>query len=150
MIASSVTDPGWLEQVPTDRPVLAVAQGLIMYLQPAEGQALFRRITDRFPSGAITLDTHNRLAVRTANWWLKRRYGAALMHWAIDDAHELERANPRLRCTDAVSALSPTLLDELPPGAAPRGSKLACRLTQLVPPVRDMSLYVRYEFAADR
>jgi O-methyltransferase involved in polyketide biosynthesis len=150
MIATSVTDPEWLEQIPTDRPVLVVAQGLIMYLHPADGHALFRRITDRFPSGVVVLDTHNRFAVRTTNWWLKRRYGASLMHWATDDAHELERANPRLRCTDAVSALSPALLDQLPPGAAPRGSKLICRLTQLVPPVRDMSLYVRYVFEPDR
>lgn len=29
--------------------------------------------------------------------------------------------------------------------AAPCGSKLASRMTQLVPPVRDMSRYVRYE-----
>jgi O-methyltransferase involved in polyketide biosynthesis len=144
-IASSVTDPEWLEQIPTDRPVLVVAQGLVMYLEPAEGHALFRRITDRFPSGAVVLDTHSRLGVRTSNWMLKRRFGPSLMRWAIEDAHELERSNPRLRCTDAVSALAPALLEAVPPGAAPRGSKLACRLAQLVPPVRDMSLYVRYE-----
>jgi O-methyltransferase involved in polyketide biosynthesis len=144
-IASSVTDPEWLEQIPTDRPVLVVAQGLVMYLEPAEGHALFRRITDRFPSGAVVLDTHNRLAVRTSNWMLKRRFGPSLMRWAIDDAHELERSNPRLQCTDTVSALSPAVLEAVPPGAAPRGSAIVSRLTQLVPPVRDMSRYVRYE-----
>lgn len=145
MIAASVTDPGWWEQIPTDRPVLVVAQGLVMYLEPAEGHALFRRITDRFPSGAVVLDTHNRLAVRTSNWMLRRRFGPLLMRWAIEDAHELERSNPKLRCTDAISALSPALLSGVPPEAAPRGSKLASRMTQLVPPVRDMSRYVRYE-----
>ncbi len=144
-IASSVTEPEWLEQIPTDRPVLVVAQGLVMYLEPAEGHALFRRITDRFPSGAVVLDTHNRLAVRTSNWMLKRRFGPSLMRWAIDDAHELERSNPRLQCTDTVSALSPAVLEAVPPGAAPRGSAIVSRLTQLVPPVRDMSRYVRYE-----
>jgi len=144
-IASSVTDPEWLEQIPADRPVLVVAQGLVMYLEPTEGHALFRRITDRFARGAVVLDTHNRLGVRTSNWMLKRRFGPSLMRWAIEDAHDLERSNPRLQCTDVVSALSPALLDAVPAGAAPRGSKLASRLTQLVPPVRDMSLYVRYE-----
>lgn len=34
MIASSVTDPEWLQQIPSDRPVLVIAQGLTMYLRP--------------------------------------------------------------------------------------------------------------------
>jgi O-methyltransferase involved in polyketide biosynthesis len=146
LIASSVTDPEWLERVPADLPVLVIAQGLTMYLQPAEGHALFRRITDRFPSGTIVLDTHNRLGLRGVNRMLKRQFGAPLLHWAIDDPHELERADPRLTCTDAVSALSPALLDGLPPGSAPRGGRLFARLAQLVPPLRTLSLHVRYVF----
>lgn len=149
MIPTSVTDPQWLEQIPTERPVLVIAQGLTMYLQPAQGQALFRRITDRFARGVVVLDTHNWLGVRVVNRMLKRTFGAPMLHWAINDARELERVNPRLRCTEAVSALSPALLDELPPGSVPRGSKLSARLTQLVPAVRDISLYARYEFTAD-
>jgi hypothetical protein len=31
---------------------------------------------------------------------------ATQLHWAINDAHELERANPKPRCVDAVSAMS--------------------------------------------
>ncbi|QUH03807.1 class I SAM-dependent methyltransferase [Saccharopolyspora erythraea] len=146
LIASSVTDPGWLEQIPADRPVLAIAQGLTMYLRPADGHALFRRITDRFPGGTLLLDTHNRLGVRGVNKGLKRVFGAPLLHWAIDDPHELERVNPRLRCTDAVSAMSPALVDQLPPGSVPRGSTLFGHLAQLIPPVRDLSQFVRYEF----
>jgi O-methyltransferase involved in polyketide biosynthesis len=149
MIASSVTDAEWLERIPTDRPVLVVAQGLTMYLHPAEGHALFRRITDRFPRGAVAIDTHNWLGVRGVNKMLKRTFGTPLLHWAINDAHELERVNPRLRCTDAVSSLSPALLDELPPGSIPRGSKLSAQLAQLIPVVRDISLFARYEFTVD-
>lgn len=148
LIAASVTDPEWLEQIPTDRPVLAIAQGLTMYLPPSEGHALFRRITDRFPSGTLVLDTHNKLAVRGVNKMLKRKFGAPLLQWAIDDAHELERLNPKLRCTDVVSALSPALVDELPPGSVPRGSKLSAQIAQLIPALRDISLHVRYEFDA--
>lgn len=149
MIASSVTDPQWLEQIPTDRPVLVVAQGLTMYLQPADGHALFRRITDRFPSGTLALDTHNWLAVRGANTMLKRKFGASMLQWAINDPHELERGNPALRCTDAVSALSPALLDELPPGLVSSGSKLVCQIIQLTPALRNISQHVRFELNAD-
>ena len=75
MIASSVTDPEWLDQIPADRPVLVIAQGLTMYLRPVEGHALFRRITDRFARGTLVLDTHNWLGVRGVNKSLKRVFG---------------------------------------------------------------------------
>lgn len=146
LIAASVTDPQWLERIPTDRPVLVVAQGLTMYLPRAEGRALFRRITGRFPSGTLALDAHNRLGVRSTNIMLKRQFGAPLLQWAIEDRRELERLDPKLRCTDAVSALAPELVDELPAGSVPRGSRLSARITQLVPPVRTLSQHLRYRF----
>ena len=39
MIASSVTDPAWLECIPAHRP-LVVAEGLLMYLTEAEARQL--------------------------------------------------------------------------------------------------------------
>jgi O-methyltransferase involved in polyketide biosynthesis len=35
MIGSSVTDPGWLDQIPTGRPTLVVAEGLLASATPA-------------------------------------------------------------------------------------------------------------------
>lgn len=150
LIPSSVTDPGWLEQIPAERPVLVIAQGLTMYLQPDEGHALFRRITERFPRGTIALDTHNWLGVSGVNKMLKRTFGAPMLHWAINDAHDLERVNPRLRCTASVSSLSAAAVDDLPAGMAPRGSKLVGHVIELIPALRKVSLYVRYEFGDDR
>jgi O-methyltransferase involved in polyketide biosynthesis len=149
MIASSVTDPEWLERIPDARPVLVVAQGLSMYLRPADGHALFRRITDRFSRGVLALDTHNWLGIRGVNRTLKHLFGTPLLHWAINDVHELERANSKLRCTDAISALAPELVDTLPHGSVPFGSRTFSRLAQLIPAVRDISLFVRYEFTAN-
>ena len=146
LIAASVTDPSWLERIPAHLPVLVIAQGLTMYLQPADGHALLRRITDRFTDGALILDTHNGLGIRVVNSMLKRQFGAPLLHWAIDDPRTLEEANPRLRCTDVVSAVSPALIDLLPPGAAPRGSRLFSQAATLLPALRNLSLHARYEF----
>jgi O-methyltransferase involved in polyketide biosynthesis len=141
MIGSSVTAPEWLEQVPANLPTLIVAEGLTMYLRPAEGHELFRRIADRFPHGVIVFDTHNRLAIRMVNKKLPRAFGAPLLHWAIEDPRELERVDPRLHCTDAVSALS------APSAAAlSRGTRIFARLTRPIRALRDLDLYVRYEF----
>src|SRR5262245_32509171 len=38
-IATSLTDPRWLDELPAQRPVLVVAEGVLMYLQEQEGTA---------------------------------------------------------------------------------------------------------------
>jgi O-methyltransferase involved in polyketide biosynthesis len=140
MIGSSVTAPQWLEQVPADLPTLIVAEGLTMYLYPEEGHELFRRIAGRFPRGVVAFDAHDRLAVRLVNKRLARTLGTALLHWGIDDPHELERVEPRMHCTDAVSALS------APSAAAlPRATRIFARLTRPIPALRNLGLYLRYQ-----
>lgn len=141
MIGSSVTAPRLLYQIPSDLPMLIVAEGLTMYLRPDDGHELFRRIPDRFARGVIAFDAHNWLGIRLVNRHLARTFGAPLLHWAIDDPHELERVDPRLRCTDAVSALA------APSSAAlPRATRIFARLTRPIRALRDLGLYLRYEF----
>lgn len=141
MISSSVTAPEWLQQVPADQPTLIIAEGLSMYLHPEEGHELFGRITDRFPRGVIILDAHNWLAIRLGNKKLTRGQGGTLLHWGINHSSELEHANPAMRCTDAVSALF------APSSAAlPRSTRIFATLSQPIPALRDLGLYLRYEF----
>lgn len=42
MVGSSVTDAGWLDETPTDRPALIVAEGLFMYLHEPEVRTLLQ------------------------------------------------------------------------------------------------------------
>src|SRR4029077_8348176 len=37
LVATSATDPSWLDQIPTDRPVLLLAEGISMYLTENDG-----------------------------------------------------------------------------------------------------------------
>jgi O-methyltransferase involved in polyketide biosynthesis len=60
LISSSVTDPGWLDGIPADRPVIVVAEGLLQYLSEHEVIALFSRITGKFPGGQIIFDAYSR------------------------------------------------------------------------------------------
>lgn len=141
MIGCSVTAPEWLAQVPPDLPTLVIAQGLTMYLQPADGHALFRRITDHFEHGSVVLDTHNSFALRRQNKLVHRLFGATL-HWAINGPDDLLRGNPRLRCTGAVSGLVAGGYPE----ALPVHYKLFIQVARHIPRVRDAGLYLRYEF----
>jgi O-methyltransferase involved in polyketide biosynthesis len=103
LIASSVTDLGWLEQVPADRPVVVVAEGLVPYLDEAAGKALFTAMVERFPAGEIFFDSWTRLAVRLRKLQPAVRQAGAFMGWGIDHAQELEESIPGLIFVDAPS-----------------------------------------------
>ena len=51
LVATSATDPSWLDRIPADRPVLLLAEGISMYLTEHEGVALLQRVVDRFRRG---------------------------------------------------------------------------------------------------
>lgn len=92
MIGSSVTDEAWLHEIPTDRPTMMVAEGLLMYLDEPEVRRLLHRLTDRFGSGELVFDTLSPIGPR-----LSKMFTKGITKWGIGDARELERWNPRLR-----------------------------------------------------
>ena len=101
MIGSSVTDPQWLDHIPTGRPTLVVAEGLLMYLQESEVRQLLERLTDRFDSGELLFDTLSALAPR-----LSKVLTRGIITWGIRDARDIETWNPRLRFLEQTSMLA--------------------------------------------
>jgi methyltransferase (TIGR00027 family) len=101
MIGSSVTDPEWLDQIPTGRPTLVVAEGLLMYLQETDVRQLLERLTDRFDSGEMLFDTLSPLAPR-----LSKVFTKGITKWGIRDARDLQTWNPRLRFLEQTSILA--------------------------------------------
>lgn len=97
MIPASVTDPAWLLDIPSDRPVLMLGEGLTMYLTEADGTALLRRIVARFPSGELQFDAFSRLGIK-AQWTnsVVRDAGATL-YWGINRPDEIVAAVPGVR-----------------------------------------------------
>ncbi|KAK3361378.1 leucine carboxyl methyltransferase-domain-containing protein, partial [Lasiosphaeria ovina] len=55
LLATSVTEPHWLDEIPADRPTLVIMEGLALYLDPADVEFLLKRVCDRFPTGQIVL-----------------------------------------------------------------------------------------------
>ena len=102
MIGSSVTDEAWLNEIPTDRPMLMVAEGLVMYLTGTQVCTLLQRLTDRFDSGEMVFDTTSPMSPRLSKVLTK-----GITKWGIRDARDLEQWNPRLRFVgqSAVAAL---------------------------------------------
>lgn len=99
MIAASVTDPDWLDEIPDDRPVLVIAEGLLMYLAESDVRQLLGRLTDRLPPGEMIFDVMSPPVARFSNL-----FGYSL--WGLADPHELERWNPDLTNIDDAPALA--------------------------------------------
>ena len=101
MIGSSVTDSAWLDEIPTGRPTLVVAEGLLMYLTEGEVRQLLQRLTDRFGHGELLFDTLSALAPL-----LSKVFTRGIIRWGIRDVRELQTWNPRLRFLEQRPALT--------------------------------------------
>jgi O-methyltransferase involved in polyketide biosynthesis len=98
MIAASVTDPGWMDAVAAGgRPVLVVAEGLLMYLDPAAVRRLVLGLHETFPGCRLAADVFSRLAARSASNHPALKVTGATTAWGIDDPRELEAWGPGLR-----------------------------------------------------
>jgi len=96
MIGASVTDAQWLAAIPTTRPVMIIAEGLLEYLTEEEVQTLLTRFTDVFPRGQIAFDVINSFAQRAGKAELRKKTGAEHT-WAIDTPDAIEQLNPKLK-----------------------------------------------------
>jgi O-methyltransferase involved in polyketide biosynthesis len=91
LIASSVTDLEWVETVmAAKRPVLAVAEGLLMYLGEAEVRRLILRLREAFPGCRLIADVFSRLTARSATQHASLKHTGATLGWGMDDPHEIE------------------------------------------------------------
>ena len=141
MIGSSVTDLGWLENIPANRSVIIVAEGLLMYLAPDEVEKLFRRITDYFSYGEMIFDTLSQSIIKLGKKELKNSTGA-IHQWGINDAKEIERFSPKLKKNNQMPIFKSVYVKQLPFGLF----KLFCYVAVLFPFFRRALQLFRYEF----
>jgi len=98
LIASSVTDLEWVETViAAGRPVLAIAEGLLMYLGEADVRRLILRLREAFPGCRLIADVFSRLTARSATRHASLKHTGATLGWGIDAPHEIEDWSPGVR-----------------------------------------------------
>ncbi|MBG0827083.1 class I SAM-dependent methyltransferase [Planomonospora sp. ID67723] len=141
MIGASVTGEEWLDEVPADRPAVAVFEGLTMYLRKEEGRRLIRRITGRFPGGQLLFDCYGTLGIRMQRLVPAVRNAGATLHWGVDDPSEIEGWREGLECLDALRSVDMPGLDKLPAAGRAQMWVLA-----RIPGLRDVGRILRYRF----
>jgi O-methyltransferase involved in polyketide biosynthesis len=97
-IGTDLTDPTWLDAVPTDRPAVIVADGLMAFLTQDDMISLLNRLISHFPSGEVAFNGYTRFAI----WAAKHYHGTQSVPGLIqspgfDDPREPERWNPSLK-----------------------------------------------------
>jgi O-methyltransferase involved in polyketide biosynthesis len=91
LIASSVTNLEWTNAVSAaDRPVLIVAEGLLMYLSEADVKRLLLRLREAFPACWLIADVFSQMTARSAAKHPSLKQTGASLGWGIDDPHEVE------------------------------------------------------------
>jgi len=101
--ALDLTSAHWWEQLDLPRkrqgrPVFLFTEGVLMYLQPPQVQAVLATFGERAPAGSVlAFDAMCWLAVGRAAQHPSVRATGAEFHWGLRKAAELTQAHPRLR-----------------------------------------------------
>ena len=138
-IASSVTEWGWMDKVTTGSPVLIVAEGLTMYLAQDDMKQLLDRVVSRFSSGEVVFDAISTRALRARKHYL--RITGAKLRWGIDDPHEIEVWNPRLRLIEEIPLVGAPDIARLP-----WPSRIMCGWMNRLAFTRNLIRLFRYRF----
>ena len=98
VVGADVTEEDWLDGVPTDRPAVIVADGLMGFLSQDELVSLWNRLIDHFPSGELVFNSYTRFAIWVARHARGTKSVAELVKFpGMDDAREPEGWNPELQ-----------------------------------------------------
>jgi len=117
VIGADVTDPDWLDTVPSDRPAIIVADGLMGFLSQDELVSLWNRLVNHFPSGEIVLNSYTRFAIWIAHHARGTKSVADLVKFpGMDDPHAPEAWNPKLQLVREIMLSREPEVDQFPPG----------------------------------
>ncbi|MFI6938441.1 class I SAM-dependent methyltransferase [Streptomyces sp. NPDC050418] len=142
-LGSSVTDAGWWDEVPRDRPTLVVAEGLLMYLPPDEVSRLVNRVAGHFSRGRLVFDGVAPWLRSLAGFHPLLRHTRTSFRWALPAPDRFARAHPPLRLLASLS-----VLDETGRTCQCTPSRTVLRGLARIPPLRDGWRFVRYGFVA--
>lgn len=139
-ISGSVTEPHWLNDLPVDRPVLIVAEGLTMHLCQDNVRTLISMILNRFREGELIFDVLSCAAVRALNRRHLMNAAGVTVTWGINNVREISSWDPRLKFVQAV----PTYRV---PGIQHKLSR-TMRLLAKMPAVGNVSRLLKFSFGA--
>jgi O-methyltransferase involved in polyketide biosynthesis len=101
-LAKSDLDPGWLDDISTDDPVLLIMAGVLYYFTEEEIRRLFAHLADRLAHVEIVFDYCSETGMKIANKRLlagSRMEEPAQFRWCTNNIMEMETWHPDIRVT---------------------------------------------------
>ena len=90
MLAASATDLAWMSAIEIKgRPVMVIAEGLMMYLQEGDVKTLIQAIQTRLGARWLVFDAYSQMTAKRAHNHPSLKKTGAVIQWGIDDAHEI-------------------------------------------------------------
>ncbi|MGO4461574.1 class I SAM-dependent methyltransferase [Streptomyces sp. NBC_01276] len=141
VIGASALDPDWLDSIPSDRPVLVVAEGVLVYFTEDQVRDLITRIVGRFPKGELLFDAYTPFSVKAMNkHWTVKATGQRFI-WGLEDPKTLEQWDPRIE-----HKLEWTFTDSPYVSHMPWTSRIMCKIMNAIPVLRKYNRVMRYTF----
>ena len=119
-VAASVSDPGWPDTIPAERPAMVIADGLLAFLSEPVIIGVFRRVTEHFRSGELAFNDYgrigwfSRIAVKLAPQRMFSAVGSQWGYAGFKDARVPESWNPRLALVEEASLTHAPEVDLFP------------------------------------
>jgi len=148
MIGSSVTEKAWLNQIPSDRPVLIIAEGLLYYLTEDEVKILLKRLVNHFPGGQITFDTFSTFGVRMQRFLQRLPNSRAMgnpgvrLKWGLNNPHEIEEWMPQVKLITELSGADLPDIMKMSEGII----RQMITIPSHIPQIRRGLMMLRYQF----
>jgi O-methyltransferase involved in polyketide biosynthesis len=104
-VATSLADDHWADSIPSDRPTMLIADGLLAFLPESVIVNLFRGIPEYFRSGELALNDYGRVG-ELSLIAMKIVFSAVGNQWTyrgFNDAHLPESWSPRLTLVEEAS-----------------------------------------------
>ena len=106
----------WLDAIPTGRPAVIVADGMMAFLTQDELVSLWNRLINHFPSGEIVFNSYTRFAIWIAQHARGTKSVADQVKFpGMDDAHAPEDWNPKLQLVREILLSREPEVDQFPP-----------------------------------
>jgi O-methyltransferase involved in polyketide biosynthesis len=115
-IGADVTETDWLNAVPSDRPAVIVADGLMGFLSKDDVVSLLNRLISHFPSVEIAFNSYTKFAIWATKHVPSTTSVAGLLEFpGVDDPRELESWNPKLKLIREILLTREPEIAEYPP-----------------------------------
>jgi len=109
MIASSLLEYKWLNEIPHNIPTLIIAEGVMMYLPSEECGPFIKRLIGHLKSGQMAFDAMSIAGVKMGGANKAVKDTGARFGWGIDDPDDIKQYAPKMELISELS--TPNLPD---------------------------------------